>query len=642
MTSREDIYACLNSFDPEGMADAEWEAQALTLLRDPFTNADAFYEAFVNRTPREVYKPLDTLDMDEVDALLAGVYSFYGEVHELGPDFSWDHNPGTAHWGHDLNRFGFILKLTSAAMRTGEQKYRERAAALIMDWVAKNDVCDAPQWDGDSERSPYAWSSYLNIAIHLIQWTSVIDEVVSCLTPRQLLAVVKSIHDQMRWLERVIPQATNNWVIIGARGLMETTVRMPELRDSDRIMAFAWERFEEESSHEVLADGMQFELTQCYHMLVLTFLVRAMELYRLAGNDVPATMEKTASAMTDYAMQIITPAGKALAFNDSDPDGGERFMLFLEEEGRRKERADWLYVGTGGREGRMPGLLSQAFTRGGVYIMRTGWDADAVYLAFDGGPWGKSHQHNDRLSFQFNAFGRAFIVDPGRYLYDWSNPYRPYLLSTHAHSTITVDNQSQADRFFPATHVPGPELSGNIWVDDGNRQRAVSAHILGYGEEGKIVVQHRRAISFRHPDLVLVVDRVTGEGTHAVASRLQLAPGDVLQSGGVWHTTFGDADLAVLPWMSLESETVVEKGLLEPHVAGWYSDGINKIEPSPTLVTRAEGDLPLRALYLLVPYRGGDLPDLVLDVDGDTVSVTVNGRTLETTFSEELEGPLPS
>jgi hypothetical protein len=45
-------------------------------------------------------------------------------------------------------------------------------------------------------------------------------------------------------------------------------------------------------------------------------------------------------------------------------------------------------------------------------------DREDRYLAFDAGPYGRSHQHEDKPGFWLFAYGRNFLVDPGRHLDD--------------------------------------------------------------------------------------------------------------------------------------------------------------------------------------------------------------------------------
>ena len=635
---RENIFARLRSFDHAGLAPTDLERHTLGVLAPAFADADDVLGHFLGRPQRIEPVEMSDDELHKADDCLGNVFDFYGERLPVGEDIDWDHNPGSDHWIHDLNRFSYLNILVRASLATGEDAYARKAAGLVSDWVGKNDVCRSWFWWPEIEMGDVvngAWRSYLNIALHLRAWVDVFEELVRFWSPTDLLAVLKSIHDQLGYLEQIIPTANNNWVVIGADGMMFSAVRLPELRDRQRFIDYAWEKVLVEADREVLPDGMQFELTQSYHGVVERLFLDIMDTCRQAGLDVPEKMEAVTARMLDYTMQTITPDGLQVAFNDSDPDRGTAARGRLEREGRRRGRADWLYVGTSGARGRPPEVLSQAYECGGVYVMRTGWGREATFLTFDGGPWGYSHQHDDRLSFWLAAMGRSFLIDPGRYLYDDNNPFsrRKYLNTTRAHSTITVDGQDQSDRFFRDTWRPTGPIASNTWIVTDEFQRVAGSHELGYGENGRIRVVHRRSITFWPAEVFLVLDRLTGEGTRDICSRLQFCPGDVDCVDGLWHTTFPDANLAVLPLMDCPFQSDAVKGQLDP-AEGWYSPGVNRIEPSPTLRVRASAPLPLRAGFLLVAYRGPARPEMSLAFDGDTVRLTVNGVDRQVGFDD--------
>jgi hypothetical protein len=637
---RADIFASLRSFDHEGLDAAGFEARALELLSGDVSSADELHRRFLDREPLPLDPECSDDDLRVARNGLENIFEFHGEQHPVGDDIDWDHNPGTDHWVHDLNRFAYLDVLLKASAAADDDRYAAKAAELVLDWVRKNPVTRSWFWTPDVKMSDVgngAWRSYLNIAIHVRRWADRIEPLARFWAPIDLLHVLKSIHDQLGYLEQVIPTMTNNWVIIGANGMLTTALRLPELRDRDRFIAYAWEKMEAEAERQVLPDGVQFELTPGYHHVVARLLCNSMARCRDAGVDPPASIEPVTARMLDYQMQTITPDDRLLAFNNTDPGSAPGIRTLLTAEGRRRGRSDWLYVGTRGAEGAPPEVLSQAFEYGGVYVMRTGWAPDSTYLAFDGGPWGYSHQHDDRLGFWLSAFGRPLLIDPGRYLYDARNPYsrRNYLNTTRAHSTITVDGEDQADRYFRDTWEPKEKLTDNRWLVTDSFQRAAASHSLGYGENGRVRAVHRRSITFWPPDVFLVLDRVTGPGEHRVRSRLQFPPGRIDNLRDLWHTTSPDANVAVLPMMDTPFDTFVEKGEFNP-TAGWYSERVNQIEPSPTLNVHAKTDLPLRAGFLIVPFRGEILPSMALVFHGDTVWFSVSRVRREVSFDEAL------
>jgi hypothetical protein len=658
---RSEIFDRIRSFDHKGMDDAGFERRTLELLAGDFADSEAVHRHFLERTPPvQLPDPLGPFDkglpaeeLERAENCLTNTFEFYGERHFVGEEIDWNRKTGNDHWVHDLNRFSYLDTLRRAAEATGEDKYLRKAAALVLDWVGKCCVTDSWHWlrpeKNEWDMPNGVWRSYLNIAIHCQRWTRHFEKFVPFWSPHELLRVLKSIHDQLGYLEDIIPTRLNNWIVIGADGVLGTAARLPELRDRARLIDYAWEKISAEADRQVLADGVQFELTQGYHMCVLRLFLNSSAVSRAAGIPVPEKMGAVTAKMLDYTMQMCTPDGRGVAFNDSDPASGANYRDVLAREGRARGRQDWLYVGTQGEEGTASTLLSQAFEHGGVYAMRSGWERESTLLVFDGGPWGMSHQHNDRLSFQLSALGRGLVTDPGRYLYDANNPYSrwEYLNTSRAHSTITVDGEDQADRHFPDLKCPGPKLTDNTWVVGEDFQRVAGSHSLGYGEQGGIRVGHRRSITFwpgrGDAGVFLILDSLAslpddeqgGATERDVHSRLQFFPGDVVEDDGVWHTTYDDANLAVLPLVEAPFDVVVERGLYEP-TRGWYSERVHQIEASPTLVVSARAALPLRAGFLLVPYRGTEVPKLTLSFEGEAVRFEAGAESAEVDFAEAL------
>ncbi len=141
---------------------------------------------------------------------------------------------------------------------------------------------------------------------------------------------------------------------------------------------------------------------------------------------------------------------------------------------------------------REPEPGSKAFPRAGIYIMRH----DDLYLCFNASGAGingrGSHGHNDALSIEVSARGRAFIVDPGTYVYTGDLQRRHEFRSTAYHSTVQIDGveQNTIERDMP--FVIGDEARPRVlhWDED----KIVAEH-YGY-RRLKHPVTHRRTVTF--------------------------------------------------------------------------------------------------------------------------------------------------
>ena len=617
--SRAEVFAALRSFDGRGLTDDDCAWQALALL-DPhrvpglgdaqqardLPRALAAVLAACRRAPPATKPTLDEATRRAADDALVHRFTFYGEPHQLPADLDWEFNPGTAHWGHDLHRFSYLAPLTHAYLATGEARYARAAVALILDWIAK---CDFAR---SFVVEKYAFGSYLNLAIHAGAWGRTLATLAAGgqVEPRELLRALKSLHDHLAYLEIVTSGHSGNWPTIGCMGMLATLEALPVFRDTERFTAYCRNALATHIAEQVRPDGVQDELTPHYHQVVVNNLVNARRSLQTLGTDLKPETVATLRQMVHYTQQTIVPDGsKHVAFNDSDPGAVPALARQLAAVGL----ADCL---------RPAGELGpEIFPYAGVALLRQRADRGDLYLAFDAGPFGRSHQHEDKLGFWLFAYGRSFLVDPGRHLYDWSPAsYYGYLTSTRAHSTILVDGQGQNSRARPQTWIAQKplDLQWQVAADD---VRAIGTYDLGYGPKNAIQVVHRREIVLVRERCWVVFDTLTGDGEHTIEARFQFAPGKVTLDGARARTEFADANLLLWPLASAAiADAHLEVGQQDPR-GGWYSDGYNQIEPAPALSLTLRGPLPLRLATLLLPFRGAKLPPASFACEGKTASI---------------------
>jgi uncharacterized heparinase superfamily protein len=149
-----------------------------------------------------------------------------------------------------------------------------------------------------------------------------------------------------------------------------------------------------------------------------------------------------------------------------------------------------------------------------------------LYLCFnasDAGINGRgSHGHNDALSIEISAGGRAFIVDPGTYVYSADLAKRHEFRSTAYHSTVQIDGREQntIDRNMP--FVIGNEARPRVleWKTNDEFDKVVAEH-YGYAP-----LTHRRTVVFNKGAREwLIDDEFFGEGEHVYEVRFHFAPG---------------------------------------------------------------------------------------------------------------------
>lgn len=555
--------------------------------------------------------PATLEDIAEANEILSGVFSFYGEKYQLPADIDWTFNPGTGHWGHDLNRFLFLEPLTRAYLHTSEERYARKCLHLIFSWIEQSKSFGARE----PVAVPYMWNSYLNIAIHLMRWAwclaALNEQAPEMLSAAEYAAIVASVEAQLDWLDEVIPTHRNNWVQIGCRGVLVTLAYLPQLQRATEWSERAWLRMSDAIGAQLLPDGVQDELAVHYHFTVAVCALDALEMADKTPTRPSEKLFDQVASMLHYLRQTLSPDGAyVVSLNDSDPEYGEITRRFLARPlaQRMLEKI------------RRP-LESECFPYAGTVILREGeaQGRDELYAAFDAGPYGMAHQHEDKLGLWLAAFGRSFLVDPGRHLYDRSDiSFWPFLCSTAAHSTIMVDGEGQYSR--SARDVPGAWRADTplpILFEKAADGSCVTGafYDLGYGKQRIQAVHFRLLFFFPDINAWAIADSVDGAGPHVIESRFQFAPGDLVRDGLAVQTDFADANLRIQgraeDWETLR----IAKGALAPR-EGWFSKGVNKIEPAPCAVfATGAWALPHHSLLALTAFRGREAnPELTARV----------------------------
>jgi hypothetical protein len=221
--------------------------------------------------------------------------------------------------------------------------------------------------------------------------------------------------------------------------------------------------------------------------------------------------------MLTYIRSYVRPDGYAPLIGDTD--SGQVLPVVRR---RADDHAYLLDIGAEVFEGfALENASSQAFPHAGTYIMRDG----DLYLCFNASGVGingrGSHGHNDVLSIEVSAGGRAVIVDPGTYVYSADLAKRHEFRSTAYHSTVQIDGLEQNTIRMDAPFVIGNEANPRVleWQTSDDFDKVVAEH-YGYP------VTHRRTVTFdKRGRFWLIDDEFFGDGEHVYEARFHFAPG---------------------------------------------------------------------------------------------------------------------
>ncbi|MDB6095079.1 MAG: hypothetical protein JWM32_2641 [Verrucomicrobia bacterium] len=182
-----------------------------------------------------------------------------------------------------------------------------------------------------------------------------------------------------------------------------------------------------------------------------------------------------------------------------------------------------------------------------IVVSRTGWHAkDNVLALRSGGP--ANHEHADRNSVIFKAYGERLLHDPFRAAYVRAQP-RWLLRLTEAHTAVLIDGKGHQ-------YHDGSEGTNASWAvasvigfKTGPNWMAVTSEATeAYRLVNEKVSLVHRTLVYLKPDVVIFYDRVAfNEGTGSVQVRFQAfnedLAGDVKTEGDEFHITRPHASL---------------------------------------------------------------------------------------------------
>jgi hypothetical protein len=346
--------------------------------------------------------------------------------------------------------------------------------------------------------------------------------------------------------------ATSNHYLSDVAGLLWLAIMLPELEAAGEWRKWALAEMLRELDKQVLPDGADYEASTGYHCFVLELFLYSFLLCRTNGVPIDAKFWHRLQLMLEYLRAILRPDGLAPLVGDSDgsqalpistrPANDRAYLLALgaaafEDSQFKLSRVAappellWLLGQAGLQvyEQLAASSLepsSQAFPDAGAYVLRH----NDLYLLFNAGGPKKgrpaSHRHNDLLSVEISACGRAFIVDPGSYVYTADLHERHLFRSTAYHSTIEIDDAEQETTREESPFVIGGEARVQVlsWESTSARDRIVAEH-SGYRRLAE-PANHRRAITLHKQDRWwLIEDEILGRGEHKIAVRFHFDAG---------------------------------------------------------------------------------------------------------------------
>ena len=490
----------------------------------------------------------------------------FGE-QELGAQINWHRDPLSGRiwpldyhadiplWHNDgsdirvlweLNRLGHLITLGRSYALTKEEAFAAEFFAQVESWREQDPVGRGANWSCAMEVALRAMN--LLAAFSLFRNSPSLNEDRLLM----LLAMFEQHGAHIRRNLEFSYVATSNHYLSDVAGLLWLGTMLPELACAAEWRKWALRELLSEMDKQVLPDGADYEGSTGYHCFVLELFLYSFVLCRANQIAIKDEYWGKLHSMLVYLRGILRPDGllpligdtdgsQALPISEQKPDreGGLLTLgaaVFKDAQFKVRHAETlpellWILGEPGLREFELltnatEEAHSQAFPHAGTHVLRH----EDLCLLFNanGANAGRpsSHLHNDLLSIEISAAGRAFIVDPGTYVYTADLQERQLFRSTAYHSTVQIDDEEQQTIHEEAPFVTGGEAGARVlvWESSAERDQVVAEHD-GY-EHLPEPVTHRRAITFDKSNRWwLIEDELAGKGEHKIATRFHFDAG---------------------------------------------------------------------------------------------------------------------
>lgn len=564
-----------------------------------------------------------------------------------GLDWRYVKGLASRQWSLQVSRHQEFVWLLKTWRRTGEERYAAHFDRMIRDWCAHETAITR-----HGIHDNMVWGN-LNLGIRLRgPWPRAFFgfQQAEAFRPASRLLMLASFLDHQRSLERFT--TAGNWLTMELAGMMTTASLFLEFRDAARWRSAVAERVAEEIDRQFYPDGAQYELSSGYHWVAPHNLEDGLSAARAMGFAVPPSLIARFQPLYQYMVDIISPLGTNPQNNDTDwNDQRRRIRQGLETF----DRPTWRYVVTGGEAGERPADPPSRYAPyAGQLISRSGWGTDDQWSFFDVGPWGKAHQHNDKLHLSVVAGGRQLLVDSGRFNYDGPIAQRfrkPMGAHSRGHNVLLVEGLTQvnAPRRAVGPHPwagmrAGFDFAMADWThgyaEKGWEHDRVATPFVGTKPDRFVDVRHRRAVVYLRDRGWLVIDRVLPDRERLISALWHFHPDCAVTlspEGDVLTADEGETNLRIQPLGEVPWAVRFVRGQDEPHTQGWYSVRAGTFEPATCVLYEEPIDEPTVFAWMLTtaagepprfevdrrPARDGAVRYALTFADGETVEVAV-------------------
>lgn len=359
---------------------------------------------------------------------------------------------------HGLNRMRWLAALGRAYWIDCDPRYFE---ALLREWdfFCAKVPFPGEEWMrgvhaiGSRSRQPMPFHE-LDLFIRLTNWYWAywLALFAEEMTPeRNAVLLARCLRHFDLVAARGINTHEHNFTAMQMEALYLWASALPEVAGMTIWKHAARNNMESALRRAVLPDGVQWEMSPGYHLGCVRWYGTSYLLGLRNGEPWAEEYGERLRKMGDLGEALLMPDGTQVAISDTDRDRAWAGALALlktifpeatfEAPVAPTSFSLWASDGATWEDDAVaPSRPTWVFPYGGLAVARTSRGQRAAVAVLDNGPTHAGHAHKDHLNVLYEAFGRAIIADPGRWVYD-NTPRRRWVTSTPAHNTVWIEDE---------------------------------------------------------------------------------------------------------------------------------------------------------------------------------------------------------
>ena len=384
---------------------------------------------------------------------------------------------------------------------------------VIIDWISKVKPYSDKYWC-------YSWNSY-SLSIRVVNWVDFLTLYSKIISEKDLQIIKNSINYQVRFLFHNLElDIRGNHLIKNIRCLFRVS-SLDLNKESVKWFLKASYLLDKELDHQIMNDGMHFELSHAYHIQVFEDLlcIRRSLIYinnlknsLIENKKLLLKIEEKLLKMIFPLYAMTHPDGKASLMGDGGMNMGVNPEFLLTKTIKDLKLVNDL---------KLPNEKSWRLLNAGY----CGYKSEKSTFIIDCGPTCAkdlpAHGQGDSLSFEWSLKNTRFIVDTGVFEYQ-PGIKRSFSRSTAAHNTITINNKDQSQLWSSFRTGRRANTFIKYWKTYKNGF-SLEAYHDGYQKlKGKPIVI--RKIDFQDDHLIVSDEVLKGNNRDALKSRILFSP----------------------------------------------------------------------------------------------------------------------